>query len=414
MRALIGLVVLTALGRGVVAQPSDVVRTFQAGVDAFRLGKYVEARELLEKARAMDPKLPGPHRFLAAVAQAEQRWEDCVASARTAVALKPDSTEVAATRTIHDACRGGLARQSFLGDYGDGGAISVLANVDGATITIDGLRYGATQLSPRALAAGPVEVVIEKFGWITARVQTEVLPKLVTDVVVTLEPDPAATIQTTADGIDPTTHGWLVIGEAPVAAKASVVVDGKPVELAASIPLVGGVHEVSVEAPGRERWRRRVRITRGQKTRVAVELPTTGARAGTRRTALYVLAGAGVFALAGAGAGLISTRAAEDARDLWRIETTRPASVPIGETEGVEPVRTRDDLEDARAKARTWSYVSLASYGVAIVGAGVGAYLLLRSRSPEIDGEPAPFAIAPIVGPDGIGAAVTLQGALDW
>ena len=44
------------------AQPSkEVTREFQAGVDAFRLGKHDEARKHLERAKQLDPKLPGPN-----------------------------------------------------------------------------------------------------------------------------------------------------------------------------------------------------------------------------------------------------------------------------------------------------------------------------------------------------------------
>ena len=67
------------------AQTPEVAREFQAGVDAFRLGKYDEARVHLEKARALDPKLPGPHRFLAAVAQAQGKSDECIAEARAAI-----------------------------------------------------------------------------------------------------------------------------------------------------------------------------------------------------------------------------------------------------------------------------------------------------------------------------------------
>jgi hypothetical protein len=402
--------VVVALAAPARAQPEDVVATFQAGVDAFRLGDYPKARELLEKARAKDPKLPGPHRFLAAVAQAEKRWEDCVSSARTAISLKPDSTEVEATRKVHDFCRGGLGRTSFTGSYGDGGAIGVTANVEGATVSLGGLRYGATPLAPRALAAGIVEVLVEKTGWLPATVTVEVLPQVVTDVEVRLEPDPGAGAgDGKPPGVDPTTHGWLLLGDAPAAANATVKIDGELVALEAQIPLRGGVHEVNVEAEGRERWRRRVRITRGQKTRVAVDLPPNAERGSRRRTAMYILAGAGAIAAFGMGAAVISSRAAEDARDIYEIETSRPTAVPLEDTLALEPLHTRDDLEDARSRARTWSYVSLAAYGVAIVGAGVGGYLLIKSRTGEVDGQPAPFAIAPV--PEG-GAVVT--GSVRW
>ena len=44
-----------------------------AGVDAYRLGKYEQARNHLEKARDLDQKLTGPHRFLTEVAQGLRR-----------------------------------------------------------------------------------------------------------------------------------------------------------------------------------------------------------------------------------------------------------------------------------------------------------------------------------------------------
>jgi hypothetical protein len=402
MRALVVVLLAVVAAAPARAQPrGDVGATFQAGVDAFRLGEYEEARTLLERARAMEPSLPGPHRFLAAVAQAEQRWDDCVASAREAMRLKPDSTEIEATRALHDACRAALGRPGFAGSYGDGGALAVTANVDGATVAVGGLRYGGTPLAPRALPAGAVEVVIEKTGWKRAVVQVDVLPHVVTDVVVTLEPAP---VETATDAVDPTTHGWLVLGGSP--ADATLTIDGAQVAMAAELPIEGGVHEVIVEAPGRERWRRRVRITRGQKARVAVAMPAVGARARGRRVAMIVIAGAGVAAVAGMGAAVLSNRAAEEARDLWQVETSRPPAVPIEQTAMIEPVRTRGELDDARGRARTWSYVSLAAYGAAIVGGGVGAYLLVRQRPAEVEGQPAPFAVTPVVGVDRVGAVV--------
>jgi hypothetical protein len=407
MDAILVLLVLVVLAGTAAAQPrGDVNATFQAGVDAYRLGKYAEAKKLLERARTMEPTLPGPHRFLAAVAQAEQRFDDCVTSAREAMRLKPDSTEIAATRTLHDACRAAAGRQAFDGNYGDGGAIAVTANIDGATVSVAGLRYGGTPLAPRALPAGSAEVIVEKTGWKRAVVQVEILPGVVTDVAVTLEAEPV--VETGGGGVDPTTHGWLVIGAGvPGDGAATMTIDGTAVAIAEEVPLEGGVHEIVIEAPGRERWRRRVRITRGQKARVAVAMPIAGERARKRRVAMYVLAGAGVAAVGGMVGAVMSSRAAEEARDIWRIETSRPPAVPLDESGMIEPVRTRADLEDARDRARTWSIVSLAGYGVAIAGAGVGAYLLVRQQSAEVEGKPAPFAnVVPVVGPDRVGAVV--------
>src|SRR5690606_36863504 len=147
------------------AQPARLTKEFQAGVDAYRLGQYDAARAHLEKARDLDPKLPGPHRFLAAVAQAQGRWDDCIASSRTAMELNPASSEIADTRRVHDECRASAGRMPYRGALGDSAAIAVTTNVPGATVKLNGLTYGGTPLAPRPIAAGMLELEIDKPGW---------------------------------------------------------------------------------------------------------------------------------------------------------------------------------------------------------------------------------------------------------
>ena len=168
--------------------PASFTREFQAGVDAYRLGKYDDARAHLEKAQGLDPRLPGPHRFLAAVAQAQHRWSDCIAEARRALQLNPHSQEINETRKLHDSCRGSDGRPAYPGDLGDGAAISVTANVTGATVRIGGLRYGGTPVAPRFIKPGVLHVELDKTGYKPARVTIEALPAVVTDIAVELEP----------------------------------------------------------------------------------------------------------------------------------------------------------------------------------------------------------------------------------
>jgi tetratricopeptide (TPR) repeat protein len=170
------------------AVPSAVTREFQAGVDAYRLGKYDDARAHLDKAQALDPRLPGPHRFLAAVAQAQRRWADCIAEARRALELEPRSNELADTRRLHDRCRESDGRPLYRGDLGEAAAIAVTANVPGATVKIGGLRYGGTPVAPRLIKAGVLRVDVEKSGWKPAHVTIDALPAIVTDIAVELEP----------------------------------------------------------------------------------------------------------------------------------------------------------------------------------------------------------------------------------
>lgn len=167
--------------------PAGFTREFQAGVDAYRLGKYDEARGHLDRAQAIDPKLPGPHRFLAAVAQAQHRWADCIAETRRALQLNPHSQEIAETRKLHDACREADGRPAYQGELGDSAAIAVTANVAGATVRIAGLRYGGTPVAPRSIRPGVLRVDIEKAGYRPAHVTIEALPAVVTDIAVELE-----------------------------------------------------------------------------------------------------------------------------------------------------------------------------------------------------------------------------------
>src|SRR4051812_23806957 len=126
------------------AQPAELTKEFQAGVDAFRLGKFDEARAHLEKAREIDPKLPGPYRFLSAVAQAQGRWADCIESAHQAIAINPRSSEVADTKKIYDECRTSAGRAPHPRGVGGQAAVPGAANVSRPAGQINELTPGAT------------------------------------------------------------------------------------------------------------------------------------------------------------------------------------------------------------------------------------------------------------------------------
>jgi tetratricopeptide (TPR) repeat protein len=189
-------------GRAHASPASDIAREFEAGVDAYRLGKYEEARAHLDRVLALDPKLPGPHRFLAAVASARQHWDECIAEARRAIQLNPRSREIADTRKLHDDCRAQRGRPAYPAELGDSAAISVVSNVAGAQVRIGGLRYGRTPVAPRRIAPGAHEIVLEKAGFRPAHRAIEALPGIVTDVEIDLEPvlpaNPAETTRTRA------------------------------------------------------------------------------------------------------------------------------------------------------------------------------------------------------------------------
>ncbi|MEO8698537.1 MAG: tetratricopeptide repeat protein [Kofleriaceae bacterium] len=385
MRALIVVAVFAATSTAY----ADVTKEFQAGVDAFRLGKYAEAIEHLEAARKLDPKLPGPHRFLAAVAHAQSKWADCVDHARKALALNPISQELADTRKLHDDCRASDGRSPFRGELGEGAAIAVTANVQGAMVKIRGLTYGGTPLAPRPIAPGRLAIDVEKFGYLTVHTDIDALPGVVTDLDVTLERG-----EETGQAPVKPRSGWLVVPPG-----SHLTIDGRIIAVTADgrIKLAPGVRVVEITEAGKDPWRRRVAISAELDTTLEPVLVDSGPRESKRRIG-YLVAGGGVALLGlGVGAFYISRNAIEDAKDILRVEQARPIGEPA--------VHTRADFEAARDKANRWSTISNLAYGAGFVAGGIGAYLWYRNRAPSDDTPE--FALAPVAG----GAVVTRSAA---
>lgn len=356
------------------AQPAkEVTRAFQAGVDAFRLGKHDEARKHLEHATRLDPKLPGPHRFLAAVAQAQGRFPDCVASARVAIALNPASQELADTRKVHDDCRRAAGRPSYSQELGDKAAIGVTTNVDGATVKISGLVYGATPLDPRPIPAGPHEVELTRTGYLPKTLSVTALAGIVTDVEVELAPDPAADKGPTEGGDKVVTRatGLLVVKGLSAAHRpvgdgpgdvffVEMLIDGVRARARPKqgetwddldrYDLAPGIHVVEVRSAGVDPWRRRVRVVAGQTVEVEVTPVITVRRERTRTRGLWLIGG---------GAGLAGVGGA--------------------------------------ALYKGWNGVAVASFGGAGISIGIGIWAYVRGQRPDLTAPP-PLALIPVEG----------------
>jgi hypothetical protein len=377
------IVVLLA-ARSALAEPpppADLTKEFQDGVDAFRLGKYAVARIHLEKARAIDPKLPGPHRFLAAVAKAESKWQECIDDARKALELNPTSVETLDTRKLHDDCRVSAGRAPYRGaDLADSAAVAVTSNAAGATVKINGLTYGGTPMAPRPITAGKLEVDVEKRGWKPRHVEIDAPVGIVTDVDVELEADTTQqnASELGAKGTDKPTKGWLVL-------------PGERIEMEP------GTHVVERSAPGADVWRRRVRIVAGQDTKIEPQFVNTDERVSKERIGFYALAGGGVLLATGFGFALASEHAANDAREIARVEVARDPTQPLSVTGAVEPVRSRANFDAAVDRANRDGLISDVAIGAGIVAAGVGVYYLYIGAKERSD-VPPPFAIAPTRG----------------
>jgi PEGA domain len=232
------------------SQTNPLNREFQDGVDAYRLGDYAQARVHLEKARALDAKLPGPHRFLAAVAFAENQFKDCVTHAEIALRLAPQSREIQDTRKLHEACRLADGRPAFTGRFGEGGAITVNAVAAGvsvvAAVSINGKSSGVTPTAARAIPAGLHQIRVIRSGLPEATATVTVLPGVVIDVELVLSPPGPTAAPTPA-------RGWIELSPAGLQA-ATITIDGVAIDLAARIALIPGRHTIVIVKPGKLPW----------------------------------------------------------------------------------------------------------------------------------------------------------------
>jgi len=380
---------------------------------------FTRAKAAFEKALDFEKQLPGPYRYLADIARAEGKFEECLKLAVKAITLNPKSDVAPEVRKIHAECRKQLGRPDLRAQFAGGGAISVeTPGIDGAKVKLNGLTMGATPFEPRPFAVGEVEVAVEKPGYIAASTTAEILPGLVTDVIFDMKEDPNAAKDPCL--ADPSkcaggevTNGWVKLDVRTPG--ATVTFDGKTPELDAQGRIVAqpGLHEATVTADGHDRWVRRIRVARGQSRTVEVILRSTAGRQAQRRKGWMALGAAAVLAGAGAAFGLLEDRAWEEAQDIWHTETTRPA----GDADGHEvPLHTRAELDDARSRGKRWQILSLSSYGLAAAALGVSAWFFIHERSEERRGFPPPVAVTPVFipGDSGVGLQATYTKEVDW
>jgi hypothetical protein len=407
------VLILSAAGPAAAdkSNAAEFDRAYQAGIDAYHLGKLDEARERFEYARRVQPDLPGPHRQLAAVAYAQSRFEDCLASAAAALRVKPDSDQSDKVRELHAECRAKLGRPALaVALEDDQGALAVRANVDDAVVLVNGLTVGPTPLAPRPTAIGPVMIEVRKEGYLEASRKVVIVGGIVSDVDIRLRRDPRYRRPRMAPE-RAAGKGWLRVAPSEGAAEGPTVrVDGgdPPLDPRGRMVLDPGVHEVSVEVAGYEPWRRRVQIADGQLTSIDLDLVPAAERRRQRVLAWSALGGAALAAGTGFAFTVAEMRSFEQAQDIHDRELSRPSGVPIGDTVDIAPVGTRADIDrlrDRGEKQATWAAVS---YGVAAAALGTSIYFFLRARRSERPGLPPPFAIVPTAG-EGAGVAVTSE-----
>ncbi len=163
---------------------------YEAGQDAFNLGKYDDAWRHFLKARELAPDKPGPYRWLGRTARVRREWQDCLAYSLDALRMHPTSKQAPEVRKDVAACRAGLGRPAFAGTLHAGqGAVAVIADVDGASVSVDGIAKGRTPLEPVPLATGHHTVRVDGKGLAPVERPVDVLEGVVIDVEIALRPN---------------------------------------------------------------------------------------------------------------------------------------------------------------------------------------------------------------------------------
>ncbi len=192
---------------------------------------------------------------------------------------------------------------------------------------------------------------------------------------------------------------------------ASISVDGRFVgeaPLARPLDVKAGRHLLSITAPGRAGYSREIRVSRGQKQTVRVDLETTG-----QRTLSYVLLGGGFIGLA--GGGVFSWLALDREGDAQGVLDAQGQG-NIGRAD-------QDNYDRARAARDDWRLAAGISFGVggALGLTGLMLYLFDEPRAPAVtpidDGADAPkptkqptdmeISAAPWFGPGQLGAGLS-------
>lgn len=161
------------------APKRDFDNAYQAGQDAFNLGRYDDARAHFEQARALEPNLPGPYRWLGRIARTLEQWEECIARSTEAARLRPSSPHLPEVRKDLDTCRAALGRPGYGQRFAVGqGGLAILSD-DGLEVAVDGIAKGVTPILPIPLQAGRHRVRVGG-----AALTIEVVPGIVVDALV--------------------------------------------------------------------------------------------------------------------------------------------------------------------------------------------------------------------------------------
>lgn len=252
--------------------------------------------------------------------------------------------------------------------------LMVSSSVKDAQVSIDGAPLAPAPLL-QVVSPGAHQLLISAPGYFERRLEKLAVEGRLVVVDVELEERPAQLSLSAPDGAEVLIGGRRV-GEAP---------------LAGPVALPPGRHFVSVSRNGAYPKAEELVVERGQAVQVAVELEST-----TQRTTAYVVLGsAGALLIGGGVTTALALLAEGRAKDIrGRLDAGQ----------NLEPTDL-DDYDRAVSRRDTFTALSVGLFagGGAAALTGVLLYAFDHARAETAPG----FQVAPVAGPDGLGAALS-------
>jgi len=378
---------------------TKAIRLFRQANPQLYLGNYAKAIALYQQALRLVPKLAGAWRNLGLAYEGQKAWKKAIHAYRQYIKIAGSSGQyyLAAQKRIN-VCRGklGLPPITF-SMIGDPGRLDVQVSVDGAMVSVDGMRRGSTPTQPLAVNAGLHLVKVTKLGYLEWSRSIGVKSGQRITVRVALKKDPHYVPPRRLVGIKHAkTKNEAYITLRSEAEGVRLYVDGVALSRGrdgAFLLPKPGKHMLEVRAPGRLTWRARVSLLRGEKKTLQPVLPLARTKKAFNRWGWVTLGVAGVIAGVGAVFSGLENRTYEEVRD-------RRAD-------------TRAELDDLVKKGKRYKNVALGLYaGAAAVLVSSIILFIYERRGEQPAGQPLPL----VVGPAGRGGglAVSFSGEVDF
>jgi tetratricopeptide (TPR) repeat protein len=168
----LGLALLASPARGQEGGEDDEARRelakqlfVQANEEA-REGRYRAAIPLYERALKLAPNVAALHRNVAVVYQKVGRCDLAVVHFDRYMELRPDAPDADAVHQERSACQEVLRdRPDLARESAEDGTLTLVVNVDGAAVTVDGVLMGQTPIQPLNLKPATYNILISKPGY---------------------------------------------------------------------------------------------------------------------------------------------------------------------------------------------------------------------------------------------------------